>query len=269
VFDDGVGVTAVRVAVRPAQAAAQAAATPTRTRTRSGRGDNMMRKYLILRYGSTMLACRRWGAAPWALGLVLVFPAEGLAEPVDADLYGIFAAGGEAEFDLEGGSSVDDDVLPTFGAGTNLSYALHRFFALGGSARFSWWNTDVLEDEDIGRHLLVDLGLVPRVRFDIETVDLLLFFSVPFGLAVSLLDSEVEDIPEVAAVGAEVETGIGYHFGLLFGIRVPRRSTIGAFFELGYVYHHVTNSLQLGGREIDLDIDFGQLAVHGGIAIGF
>src|SRR5688500_823132 len=102
-----------------------------------------------------MMGCRRWGAASWVAGLFLGSPLASRAEPVDADVYGIFAAGGEAEFDLEGGSSVEDDVLPTFGAGMNLSSALHRFFARGGSVRFTWWNTDELEDADVGRHLLV------------------------------------------------------------------------------------------------------------------
>jgi hypothetical protein len=186
-----------------------------------------------------------------------------LAQNLENDTDGYFAGklllgfGGDAELDIEdlGGFDPETDMELSYGLGIAYMHPLHENFVLGGQLGIASWTTDAFEDADLDRNSWIDISLVPQVRIAVtEIVEL--YASLPLGITFDF-------IGEDDFAGAEIGTGFGFNFALMFGARVALDDDWGLLGELGYALHNFTHGTEILGQEgPDLEISAGQLQLN-------
>lgn len=173
--------------------------------------------------------------------------------------------GGKAELETEtniGGFRGSDDMEIGYGLGVAYMHPLHQYFALGGQLALFSWMTESMDTANADRNLLIDLSLVPQLKFAVSR-SVELYASLPLGLT---LNSFGED----DYGGAEVTGGLGFNLALMLGVRAALGDSWGLLGEVGYTYHAFTHTLEvdvpLGGTaESDFDISIGQIGLNVGV----
>jgi len=165
--------------------------------------------------------------------------------------------GGEAELDVENdpvGFEPEDDMELGYGLGVAYMHPLHRFFALGGQLAIFSWTTDGLEEINADRNMLIDLSLVPQLKYAVSR-SVELYASLPLGLTV---DSWGED------------ECLGFNLALMLGVRGALGDSWGLLGEIGFVYHAFTHTVEaeapvVGDIENDFDVSTGQIGLNVGV----
>jgi hypothetical protein len=169
---------------------------------------------------------------------------------------------GEAEVESDAvGLSSSSDLELTYGAGVQYMHPLHEYFALGGQVALLSWQTEAGDAANADRNLLLDVSLVPALRYAIEH-DAELYLAIPVGLA---LDFPGEDSFGVG----EVSTGVGLNVAFMAGARFALADGFGLLGELGYALHAFSHEVsgEVAGisAETEFDVSMGQLAINLGV----
>lgn len=162
--------------------------------------------------------------------------------------------------------SGDTDLDPSYGGALEYMYPLHQYFVLGGMASLASWQTGTGNDNNADRNLLLDIDVVPQLRYPV-TDSIELSLGVPLGLTLDFWGGNGASVGNVAS--ADVNTGVGFNIGALAGIRVVLVDGFGILAELGYQLHSFTHEAQatvLGNTASqDLDLSLGQFVVNLGV----
>ena len=175
------------------------------------------------------------------------------------------AGKGEVEVDGVPGSAKGDLEL-RYGVGVQYQHPLHEFISLGGQIALHSWQTEAGDDANLDRNLLLDVSLVPALRYAVER-DIELYLAVPVGLT---LDFIGEDTSVAAGdASAEVGTGIGFNLALMPGVRFALSDGFGLLAEIGYSLHsfshEVTGAVGALGASYDFDVTLSELAINLGV----
>lgn len=174
----------------------------------------------------------------------------GLTVGLDLDL----GLGGELGLEgADGQVDTEDDLDATVGLNLFALYELLRFLDLGGHVGFHWWETDSGTD----RNLFVDIGPTLRGKVGLLGGDLQLHLSLPTGLTIGRLGTEIQNVDQ---------TGAGFHIGLLFGADYRVWSGLRPFLELGWMLHFVSHGVN-GASNVDGITN--QFALNFGVAYEF
>jgi hypothetical protein len=167
------------------------------------------------------------------------------------------------------GTSISNDLNPTFGVEAQYMVPLHRYFALGGLFAVQSWKAKGTYAND-SRNLLLDLSVVPQGKLPLtDTIEL--YLSVPIGLTLDFWNQASGSVT-VAGVNASTsaDTAVGYNLSLLFGARFGLSRSVGLLAEVGYTRHAFShtvtgNALGLGGGGVSADLTLEQLALNLGV----
>jgi hypothetical protein len=167
----------------------------------------------------------------------------------------------KAMLELGGKVSVNatsTDLDPTLGAGLDYEHPLHPFFVLGGHLGVASWITTNANTLGAGHNTMVDLSVVPKLRFAANE-DVELYVSLPLG---ATLDSAAND-----AFGGTLDTALGWNFAALFGGQIGFTDSVGLMGEMGYALHSFTHSitLPLAVGTVDFDMSLAQFVVTLGL----
>jgi hypothetical protein len=147
---------------------------------------------------------------------------------------------------------VEDDMLPAFGGALWYDHPLHTYFALGGLVSYARWITDGSNTVGHEGNNLIDISLVPRVRYPLED-RVELYLALPVGLAIDAASGD--------PYGTDDDTGLGFNFSALFGGQLAVTEGFGIVGEMGYGIHSVSHSF----AGTDVDVDLQQFQVTAGI----
>lgn len=186
------------------------------------------------------------------------------AQEIEQEYDGYIAAklllgfGGEAELEADdaAGFDGDDDMETSYGVAFAYMHPLHRYFALGGQLGFLSWTTDLLEDGDADRSVLMDISLVPQAKYAVRN-NVELYASLPLGFTQDFFGED-----EFA--NFEVTGGAGFNIALFLGARIALDDQFGLLGELGYSFHSFSHTLEapIDGLETDFDISTGQFGLN-------
>jgi hypothetical protein len=118
-----------------------------------------------------------------------------------------FGIGGTLEGDNDSPFDGSLDLATTYGGHLGVDAVVFRFFAIGGEARFSAFNTEDAEARNIDRSFLVDLDVKPRLRIPFVHERFELYFSTPVGLTIPILADEI-------AADGRVDGKVGWNLGI-------------------------------------------------------
>jgi hypothetical protein len=201
----------------------------------------------------------------FALVLVCVaaFSSSALAQNIENDTHAyltgklLLGFGGDAEFEFDelGGVEGETDMELSYGLGFAYMHPLHENFVLGGQLGIASWTVDAFEDADFDRNSWIDLSIVPQGRVAVTPI-VELYASMPLGITFDF-------IGEDDLFGAEADTGFGFNFAVMFGVRVALDEDWGLLGELGYALHSFSHSTEVLGMDgPDLEVSTGQLQVN-------
>lgn len=212
----------------------------------------------------------RYSLIAFVLGCASMFASAAFAQDLEnsddghLDVKLMLGLGGEAELDVDndlGAGDSQDDMELGYGLGVAYMVPLHRYFALGGQLAVFSWTTERLDEANADRNMLIDLSLVPQLKYAVSR-SVELYASLPLGLTI---DAWGED--EFA--NAEVTGGLGFNLALMLGVRGAIGDSWGLLGELGYVYHAFSHTLEVdtpvGTAENDFDISTGQIGLNAGV----
>ena len=194
---------------------------------------------------------------------IAAFSSSALAQEIrndtDAYLAGklLLGFGGDAEFELDelGGIDGETDMELSYGLGFSYMHPLHENFVLGGQLGIASWTVDAFEDADFDRNSWIDISVVPQARLAVTDI-VELYASLPLGITFDFIGED--DI-----FGAEADTGFGFNFALMFGVRVAVDEDWGLLGELGYALHSFSHGTEVLGQEgPDLEVSAGQLQLN-------
>jgi hypothetical protein len=207
---------------------------------------------------------------PFITALLICASSSALAQDLQNETDGHFAGklmlgfGGEAEVETEDAvlgfdASGQNDMETSYGLGLSYMHPLHDYFALGGQLALLSWTTDALEDGDADRSTMLDISLVPQVKYAVMD-NLELYASLPLGLTFDFFGED-------EYFNLEVSGGFGFNVALMLGARVALSDGFGLLGELGYSYHSFSHELKEEITDVtaDFDISMGQLALNLGV----
>jgi hypothetical protein len=133
-----------------------------------------------------------------------------------------FGIAGDLKPDRDGGPFDNGaDLATTYGGHFGVDAVVFRFFAIGGEARFSAFNTEDADARGIHRSFLLDFDVKPRLRFAFARERMEFYFSTPLGLTVPILSSDIDANGRIdgkpgfnLGVGGGFTFFITQHFGL-------------------------------------------------------
>lgn len=135
-----------------------------------------------------------------------------------------FGLAGELEPDRDNGPfSNGADLATTYGGHFGVDAVVFRFFAIGGEARFSAFNTEDAEARNIDRSFLLDFDVKPRLRFAFARERMEFYFSTPLGLTVPILSHDIDADGRIdGKPGFNLGVGGGFTFFIThrFGLNV-------------------------------------------------
>ncbi len=131
---------------------------------------------------------------------------------------------GELEPERSGTIFADDyDLATTYGGHFGVDAVVFRFFAIGGEARFSAFNTEEAEARDVRRSFLLEFDAKPRLRFAFARERMEFYFSTPLGLTVPILSRDINADGRIdGKPGFNLGIGGGFTFFITerFGLNV-------------------------------------------------
>jgi hypothetical protein len=177
---------------------------------------------------------------------------------------GVFGRVRASSGDLE----ATDDLEPGGGAGIGVEIPLVPMFSIGAELTGWMWSSDGGDALDLGSSFLVDLSVVPRLRFPWSTSGTghgVIALAVPIGPTIGVLNDDVQD--GLAVLGSGADTGMGLHVGAMVNGQFLFTQRFGITVDAGYLHHFVWHQISspLGGREAM--IDMGQMVGRLGIIV--
>ena len=174
--------------------------------------------------------------------------------------------GGEVETETPAGTA-EDDLELSWGAGLQYMARLHSHFALGALLGFQSWQSDVRDDLDLDRNVLVDFAVVPAGMFAVSG-EVELYVALGLGLSMDFVgDDEVNE--GGALVGADIDEAIGFALLPVIGARFAVSRDVGLLAELGYALHSYEHEAEgtVAGvtATTDFHLSLGQLALNLGV----
>jgi len=174
--------------------------------------------------------------------------------------------GGELETELLAGSS-EDDLELSWGAGLQYMARLHPHFALGALLGFQSWQSDVRDDFDLDRNVLVDFAVVPAGMFAVGG-EVELYVALGLGLSMDFIGADEVNVGG-ALVGAEIDEAIGFALLPVLGARFALSRDVGLLAEIGYALHSYEHEAEVTVAGFtgatDLELSLGQLALNLGV----
>ena len=166
------------------------------------------------------------------LALALCTPAaveaqDGRRAPGNVRLYGGpgFGFGGDLDVDVDGplggNLQLGDDLVTTFGFQLGADFVVHRFIAVGFEYRFGAFNTEGGDDNNNDRSKMFDFAFKPRGRYAFDNLPLEIYLTVPVGLTIPRLSSDVPgDLDERVGWNLGAGGGATYFIGSRFGVNI-------------------------------------------------
>jgi hypothetical protein len=102
-----------------------------------------------------------------------------------------FGIAGELEPDRDDSPFDDADLATTYGGHFGVDAVVFRFFAIGGEARFSAFNTENAEARDVRRSFLLEFDVKPRLRLAVARERVEFYFTTPLGLTMPILSRDI------------------------------------------------------------------------------
>jgi hypothetical protein len=212
------------------------------------------------------------------LGAALVALAAQAARPTTAyaekpymrprfSLRGGVGFGGQAV--LNGDIDYDDDLQATAGVITEVEVPLARWYSIGAEVGAHAWRTDLADDFDIDRNILIDMSMVNRLRLAWgEHSHGAFYVAAPIGATVSIARGGYGSAAGMAAGTGPIDLGAGggLHVGGRLGIQLFLGKVFGFTFEGGYDYRLLRHEVD-GGDHVQ--VRFGQWVLQGGVAFAF
>ena len=216
-------------------------------------------------------AARAGAITTAALLVILCFGGRAIAREsywVRVGLQPTFGFAGEGEGKMGGGfrnfiNKVEDDFEPMAGFTLFGEFRIHRYFALGPSVSFLFWNVEFFDDNDIKPSMFIDFDVSLRVLYPLVNDKLEIYARVPVGLTLSVLNSDFEDY------GLDADPGVGANFSFVVGVLYNVWSQLDIFLEMGAVYHWVKNDGKFRGAKGDAELSGAQMAFNFGAAWRF
>jgi hypothetical protein len=148
-----------------------------------------------------------------------------------------------------------DDLETSTGLAGHYEHPFNDYFVLGGCLAFQSWTTAGESDSDIDRNTLMDLSVLPKVRYALnDTAEL--YIAVPIGLTFDSLNDSFYD---------DADTGAGWNLSFLFGGQLALTDGLGLMGEMGYSTHSFSHtwtlSTPIGNAKSDYDVSLQQFAV--------
>jgi hypothetical protein len=182
-------------------------------------------------------------------------------------LRGAVGFGGAAV--LNGDVSYRDDLQATAGVVVELESPIVRWYSIGIEAGAHAWRTDLANDWDLNRNILVDVSAVNRLRLAWGDYSHGAFYlAAPIGATVSIArDTYGSAAGMVAGTGPiDLGPGGGLHVGARLGIQLFLGKVFGFTVESGYDYRLIRHQVEGGDH---LRVHFGQWVVQGGFVFSF
>lgn len=185
-----------------------------------------------------------------------------------------FGGEGDIELELDNGAEVltgeeEWEYLLTPGVFAEYDYAASEFFQIGGRLGLNWWQSEELEDADKeGRDILVDIAVVPKVRYRISGSGIEIFGAVPVGLAVAVPHEDWED----QANGATIDTNpaTGWMVGVRGGVLLDLEALL-LFADMGWTRHQFTydfDFVESADASLEIEVIKPQFGLSVGMAFG-
>jgi hypothetical protein len=222
---------------------------------------------------------RSWTAAFAATVALCAATARAQERGLEASYFaGKLSVGAGGDVEIEGETAtLNDDLLPSWGAAAQYMARVHRHFAIGGVlALWSWQSADGADaDRDrkfTGDGAVVPAGVLPLGR------DAELYLAAGLALSVNVLGDRAEAL-EVSGVDPqsplikELDEGIGFALLPALGGRLALTPSVGLLAEVGYALRWYEHELVMWdeeiafeiGRRIPIDVALGQLTFALGV----
>jgi hypothetical protein len=147
----------------------------------------------------------------------------------------------------------DSDLDPAVGIAGRYEALVHEYVVIGGMMQLSFWRPDLADD----RSTFIDFDLLLKGRYPVEVSSrtLELYAMLPFGLTVSILDKDFENVDRGAA---------GWNLGFFLGAQLSVTEAVGIFAEIGFTHHGISHDVDFGG---DLEAGVTQGALNLGALV--
>lgn len=171
----------------------------------------------------------------------------------------LFGLGGTADV-----GGFDDLSLDTsYGGAIELEAPVVEAFSLAAEVAVTSWRPDHM---DLGRIILSDVSIVPRLRLPFEgnVIHGALYIGVPVGLSLNFFTNDHDPDLQLRELG--LDTGVGYNVGGRVGIQLFPTPSVGLTADVEYRYHRLSHELEgaaAGGD--DMDVHLRQLVVQAGL----
>ena len=140
-------------------------------------------------------------------------------------------------------SKTKSDMEATLGVALELAYPVHRYVVVGGQFAYGAWNTEGFDDLDLDRSHLIDISAVLKVRYPFASDRAEVYLRIPIGASIVVMSDDhgkTFQAQNGAATKLEAQTGVGMNFSVLAGFQYRFSQYIGAYLEMGMVYHYMS-----------------------------
>lgn len=190
----------------------------------------------------------------------------------------LFGLGGEMDGEInvpEANSSSDfqDDMLTTVGAFLHYEMPVHPYVLLGGGGGLATFTTEILDDADWSRDMLINFNAIAKLRYSFISSPGEAYLGVPVGLSVILPSEDWEDSYEYRI---EAETGVTWNAGLVGGINYLLFEQFGLFAEGGWMLQNVAwegdglvplSNGQVAETKFEFEGSFSQFGLRLGVTV--
>jgi hypothetical protein len=136
------------------------------------------------------------------------------------------------------------DLATTYGGHFGVDAVIFRFFAMGGEARFSAFNTEDAEARNIDRSFLLEFDAKPRLRIPLARERMEFYFSTPLGLTIPILSDDIN-------ANGRIDGKPGFNLGIGGGFTFFITHRFGLNIEPMYVMRWFAVD-RAGGGDVDL-----------------
>ena len=204
--------------------------------------------------------------------LLLTLPSAAMAFKDASKVFAAGSAGLGGEFDgeLSGdvvgfrfGEDIDgEDMESSLGGMLHYETPVHKWVSVGGRVSFGSFIDEARADEDWSRNLLLNLDVVPKLRYGLPDMPGEVYLALPIGPSLVFPSDDWED-----EEGVEFDTGVSWNVSFLIGADYMLFDQLALFAELGWTLQNVAleGTHQLG--DVELDGSFGQFALNLGVAL--
>lgn len=164
---------------------------------------------------------------------------------------------GEGELEI-GSNEEEGDLEPTLGVALFGTHQIWKYIHVGMLVGMGWVQTDSMDDENIDRNFYMDLSPMIMGTYPLLQGALELYAMLPIGLTFCIVSDELED----SLFGANIDTGLGWNVGLLFGASYRIVPHLRLMLEMGWQGRGASHDVNPGS--FDLDWSMHQLAMRVG-----